>query len=316
MASVFPSGANSPSAAAMQSNGDIVVAGTASASIDSAEVVMLARFLPTGKLDTTFGTNGVVSTTIPANPHFTTGLPDISSVLVQPNGDIVVGGLVGSCCKTTPGAAVLIRYTSAGVLDTTFGTSGISEVSPAITAPTALAELSNGEYLYVGPTGLVVELSSVGALESTQTTSSLLASSQAGSILFQSNGDFVVVQTVSAGRRATDAQVSRFSETGVADSTFNSTKFEIGGSNETQPQAIALQSNGDIVVAGLTNANGTPVVGGLARLLTNGQLDTTFGTGGSLKVPFAVAGVLVQSDGNIVVVGNNGNLALARYLSN
>ena len=45
--SVFPSGINTPSAAAMQSNGDIVVAGTASPSIDSAEVVMLVRFLPT-----------------------------------------------------------------------------------------------------------------------------------------------------------------------------------------------------------------------------------------------------------------------------
>jgi hypothetical protein len=51
--------------------------------------------------------------------------------------------------------------------------------------------------------------------------------------------------------------VFRFSETGVADSTFSSTPFLFGGNTETEPQAIALQSNGQIVVGGLTNARNT-----------------------------------------------------------
>ena len=71
------------------------------------------------------------------------------------------------------------------------------------------------------------------------------------------------------------------------------------------------------VVAGLTNTNGTPVIGGVARLLSNGMLDTTFNTTGSTSVPFAVAGVLIETTGNIVVVGNNGTaLAVSRYLGN
>ena len=47
----------------------------------------------------------------------------------------------------------------------------------------------------------------------------------------------------------TDAQVSRFSETGVEDSSFSSTPFMFGGNRQTQPQAIARQANGQIVVS-------------------------------------------------------------------
>ena len=54
-AAFFTDGVNSPSAVAVQSNGDIVVVGTASATIDGAQEFAIARFTPNGQLDTTFG---------------------------------------------------------------------------------------------------------------------------------------------------------------------------------------------------------------------------------------------------------------------
>jgi hypothetical protein len=142
--------------------------------------------------------------------------------------------------------------------------------------------------------------------------------SGSGTALFQPNGDYVIAQIgPGVGRRGTDAQVFRFSETGVADSTFSSTPFQFGGNTETEPQAIALQSNGQIVVGGLTNARNTPITGGLARLDSNGELDATFAGSGSLASAQVVSGLLIQIDGKIVAVGGIGsNLALARYLSN
>ena len=45
--------------------------------------------------------------------------------------------------------------------------------------------------------------------------------------------------------------------------------------------AVIFKANGEIVVGGITNAHGTPATGGLARLNSNGNLDTLFASGGS-----------------------------------
>jgi len=318
-ASFVTNGLNVPSAVAVQSNGDIVVVGTASTGFDQADEIAIARFTPSGQLDSTFGKGGLVTTTLPANPRFTTGLASVTAVLAQPNGQILVGGFVGSCCRNSPSATVLVRYNSNGSLDTTFGTGGIAMVPNAVTDPAALALLSNGDYLAVS-LGAAVEFSSTGALQPAVTVGTVETAIQSGSgtALFQPNGDYVLAQIgPGVGRRGTDAQVFRFSETGVADSTFSSTPFQFGGNTETEPQAIALQSNGQIVVGGLTNARNTPITGGLARLDSNGELDATFAGSGSLASAQVVSGLLIQTDGKIVAVGGIGsNLALARYLSN
>jgi hypothetical protein len=159
-------------------------------------------------------------------------------------------------------------------------------------------------------------------LQSAVTPGTLVAATKPGSgpVLFQPNGDFVVAQAVHTGCvncHDSAAQVGRFSEAGVVDSAFSSTPFTFGGNDKTQPQAIALQSNGQIVVGGLSNADGTPVAGGLARLNSNGELDTTFASGGSLMSGQTVSGLLIQKDGKIVAIGEiDGNLAVARYLAN
>ena len=315
-ASFFSGGISSPSAVAVQSNGDILVVGTAQTGIDAAQQFGIARFKPNGQLDVTFGDGGLV-TTAPSGPF-----PAPSAVIVQPNGQILVGGFVNGSGVHKPGQTVVVRYNSNGSPDTTFGTGGIVEVQAGIASPAALAQLSNGSYLALGGAGAVVEFSSTGVLQSAVTAGTLVAAIKSGSgaVLFQPNGDFVVAQAVHTGCvncHDSAAKVSRFSETGVVDSTFSSTSFTFGGNDQTQPQAIALQSNGQIVVGGIANAQGTPVTGGLARLDSNGELDTTFASGGSLMSDQVVSGLLIQTDGKIVAIGEiDGNLAVARYLAN
>ena len=226
--------------------------------------------------------------------------------------------------KTSRAKTVLVRYNANGSLDTTFGTGGIVEETTAAASPAALAELTNGSYLVVGggaPSS--VEFSSTGVLQSTVTPGTLAAvNNQSGTgccspVVFQPNGDYVVAQTVStSGHLHTDFQAKRFLETGAVDTSFSSTRFTFGGNTENEPQAIALQSNGQIVVGGITNAHGTPVTGGLARLDSNGELDITFASDGGLVSQSVVSGLLIQTDGKIVAIGNNGELALARYFAN
>jgi uncharacterized delta-60 repeat protein len=86
-------------------------------------------------------------------------------------------------------------------------------------------------------------------------------------------------------------------------------------------QAVALQSDGKIVVAG--RSSNINVDFAVARFNSNGTLDTGFAAGGTLTVDFfgftdIAESVAVQSDGNIVVGGlardNVDGYGLARVL--
>ena len=310
-AAFFNNGINSPIAVAVQSNGNIVVAGTASGT-NQPSVFAIARFTPSGQLDPSFGNDGLVTTDISGT------LPSVTAVIVQLNGQIVVGGASGSGRRHVPPNTVLVRYNSNGSLDTAFGKGGIVQEPTAVGAPLAMAQLSNGDYLAVTgnqltpETGVVVEFSSTGVLQSTVTPAPVVAASPStpelvNPVIFQPNGDYIWAETVGNGFQRTAVEAFRFNETGVADPSVSSTKITFGGQRVNEPLAIALQSNGQIVVGGMS---------GLARLNSNGQLDTTFGSGGSLAT-FHVTGLLIQTDGKIVASGSSGtDLALARYFAN
>src|SRR5206468_2538830 len=92
---------------------------------------------------------------------------------------------------------------------------------------------------------------------------------------------------------------------------------DFGGDDEAT--ALALQSDGKIVVAGFSDVVGFGFA--LARYNTNGSLDLDFGSGGQvLTGGVALArGLVLQADGKIVVAGSSsagavsGEFALARY---
>jgi uncharacterized delta-60 repeat protein len=92
----------------------------------------------------------------------------------------------------------------------------------------------------------------------------------------------------------------RFSGDGIA-----KTGFGQGGHGLGFAEAIAVQPNGRMVIAGST---GQPAFDfGLARLRPNGKLDRSFGDGGTVRIDFGgietAQDVAVQDDGRIVVVG-------------
>ena len=80
----------------------------------------LVRLLGNGSLDTTFGTNGLIST------PFTTQNDFARSIVLQDDGKIVVAGqLANSNASADIGLA---RYTNSGALDTTFGADGLVRI--------------------------------------------------------------------------------------------------------------------------------------------------------------------------------------------
>jgi uncharacterized delta-60 repeat protein len=319
---------------AVQKNGDIVIGGVATTKSGRNEFG-LARYTSNGVLDTTFGTNGLVITKVGNRSDAP------SALLLQPNGQIVMGGfeVAGG---NIPGMMSLVRYNATGTLDTTFGKGGLSLTSVTFLGPETLALLSNGDYLGVGQnangdTGIVAEFSSKGVLLSKVTSSKVVAtlsSSQSGvpGVMFQSptvfqpNGHYVVATTSCTFHsecRGTKFAVNRFLETGKADTTFDATVESFDPTQTTSvAQTVARQANGQIVVGGLINQD-APIVGGLVRIDSNGELDTTFGTVDSFGVCCSVtsdqtfSGLLIQTDGKIIAIGGlDGDLGVARYLAN
>jgi uncharacterized delta-60 repeat protein len=319
---------------AVRKNGDILIGGVATTT-SGLNKFGLARYTSNGILDTTFGTNGLVITKVGTRSDAP------SALLLQPNAQIVMGGFEVAE-GNIPGMMSLVRYNANGTLDTTFGKGGISLASIPFLGPETLALLSNGDYLAVGEdanfnTGLVAEFSSKGVLRSNVTSAKVVAalsSSQSAvpNVMFQSptvfqpNGHYVVGTTSCTFHsecRGTKFAVNRFLETGKTDTTFDATVESFDPTQTTSvAQTVALQANGQIVVGGLINDD-APIVGGLVRLDSNGELDTTFGTVDSFGVCCSVtsdqtfSGLLIQTDGKIVAIGGlDGDLAVARYLAN
>ena len=316
---------------AVQSNGTIVVGGgtaPSNSTLPGADQGFgLVRFTANGALDSTFGTDGLVNT--PVGPR----TADPTSFLLQPNGQIVMAGLMaGNGEKPTnaneiPEMVAVARYNINGSLDTTFGSGGVTLLNNASTfqGVSQLALMTNGDYLLVAEFGapLTAQLSSTGVLQSSVTGGTVVNTTPTAfgelnsETLFQPNGDFIIIQSMGTINRVTSIMGQRFSDTAVQDTTFSSTRFAFGSERLVAPNGIALQANGQILVGGSIN-NASPISGGLARLNTNGVLDTTFGNEGTLTTDNPVNGVLVQADGKIVAVeavGTDG-IALARYLAN
>ena len=84
--------------------------------------------------------------------------------------------------------------------------------------------------------------------------------------------------------------------------------------------AVAVQPDGKLLVAGM--AAGTNWDFAVVRYNADGTLDTSFGTGGSVKTDFGggsdqAYSIALQTDGRIVLAGTSGgNFAVARYNAN
>ena len=126
------------SGALLTSNGDIVAVGSiinkslvaVSPALTFETAFALARYNSNGGVDNTFGSEGGTLTSFGSAPL---ALP--TSAVIESNGSIIAAGEVGSSSPIagTATSFALARYTSAGVLDSTFGFRGtvLTPITPS-----------------------------------------------------------------------------------------------------------------------------------------------------------------------------------------
>lgn len=130
---------------AVQPDGKIVVAGGAGIAVGKgrgSEAGAVVRYLPDGKLDPSFGRNGVAI--VRSHSDFTDPIQPFTALALQPDGRILVTSPIGELSRLLPD----------GELDRSFGVGGIAPAS-TISAyyPTAVAVLPDRSILVGGTTG-------------------------------------------------------------------------------------------------------------------------------------------------------------------
>lgn len=283
-----------------------------------------------GGLDLSFdGDGAAVASTIRE------GVEDM--VVQQADGKIVaVGGVGGSSfADSNLSNFVIYRYNTDGSLDSTFDSDGKATVDFGglrDVAYTAAVD-SSGKIVVGGfSRGLgfvLVRLNSNGSLDtdfdSDGKVSTVIPGTNSAairSLVLDANGKIVVAGTVENA----DIAVARYNTNGSLDTAFDGDGIAIVDITPRDNAVdVRLQSDGKIVVAGTVYSNNVSDYA-LARLNTDGTLDSTFGTNGIVTTDinndsnFALA-MEVQGDDKIVVAGTaqggaNQDFALARYTAN
>src|SRR5574341_497145 len=131
---------SSASAMVLQPDGTILVTGSASDGTTSR--IVLARYQPNGSLDITFGSGGIVTTSIGSSAS-------ANDLAIQLDGKIVAVGSTAGESPTQPTDTTVVRYTPDGSLDTALGRTGI--------VTTSISSLDDSAYaLAIQPDGTIV----------------------------------------------------------------------------------------------------------------------------------------------------------------
>jgi uncharacterized delta-60 repeat protein/RHS repeat-associated protein len=284
----------------------------------------LARYLDDGSLDTSFDTDGLVTT------HFTAGSAIANAVAVNAN-EIVAAGVVDTGGGT--GEIALAQYdpsTGQCLWSITDNLStGWDEARAVLILEDdsiIVAGSSDGQFvlLHYGSDG-VRDTSFGGATDGIVITTFGGSASDAYALAFDSWGGILAAGSAEHDATARDFALARYNTDGTLDAGFGNNGIagaDFDG-NSDEARAIAVQSDGAIVVAGYTY-NAFQDDSALVRFTPEGYLDRSFGQDGFVTTDFnggsdRATGVVVQSDGRIIAAGwaqdtsAIDHFALARY---
>jgi uncharacterized delta-60 repeat protein len=302
-------------AAVLQPDGKIIL------SSGRSRTLTLARYNSDGSPDLSFGSQGVVITSLAPYVNI------VSSLALQPDGRMIVAATIGA--NTTSNDILLARYNRDGSLDPTFDGDGktIADFGAAEQV-NSIALQPDGRIVLAGDLGgdlLLARYNSDGSLDSSfngdgKVISDLGGTESGSAVTLQTDGRILVAGT-SGYNEDSDYLLARYESNGALDTTFGAGgKVLTDWGSRDEASAVSVQPDGRIVVSG-SSWNGYSYVFGLARYMTGGSLDASFDGDGKVQTAegnYGGCGIALQADGRIVATGSdfngvNSDFAVVRY---
>ena len=312
--------------AVIQSDGKVVIGGYSSNGTN--KDFALVRYKKNGDLDSTFGTNGIVITSLGSFDS------EIESMGIQSDGKILAAGYNLSMGYSLS----MARYKSDGSLDSTFGINGIvnNQIGTDYLEGNSVLIQSDGKIIATGYASFSLTGKDFVAARFNQGGSIDSAFGKNGFINVDLGYSYDLVHTASLqsdgriieGGSTGSGQyyyaMSGYNNNGTLDETFGDNGIvvsQVGNSKDNALSSI-IQDDGKIVIAGYASIyNDTDFA--VIRFNIDGKADTTFGTEGVATAAISsftdgIFSVAKQNDGKIVAGGfsNNGtddDFALTRF---
>jgi uncharacterized delta-60 repeat protein len=259
--------------------------------------IALARFNGDGSADVSFGFQVVPETQCPNSGPFGPGNGNIPTAAAAiPGGELLVAGSCAEGNPTFPGLAAVWRFNEQGKLVDVSTLSPFSANGPPKTFSTVTEFLPSA-----------ITIAGNGATD-------YVAGILAGTVFGQGVSRFFLAKY----EIAPGTGFAGFVQSGFGDNSVGSSDYAVLGSgNPAYPglfaNAVTTDANGDALVAGTAQASspGNGAAFAVARFLSNGLPDQSFGSGDQREIPIgsgqALAGaeaVAVRSDGKIWLSGH------------
>lgn len=274
----------------MQADGKLVVSGITYLSSNNAEF-FVARFLPNGMPDLTFGSNGHFVTAISSN-----GEEYCIAQALQPDGKIVLAGHSNSVQPSTN--SIVTRLNSNGTVDNTFGSGGFKMLNnwSDFDQINAISVLPTGEIVAVGTAtnemfeerAFIAKLSANGDMITTFGNNGVLVpeslNQNSGCNGLEVYNNFLYLTGWIGNEGEKNIYTYKTSFTGNPATNYGNggitvTDVTVAPSGAEAGLDIKIQPNGKVVVCGTT---GNPGISNrnliVLRYSTDGILDNGFGT--------------------------------------
>ena len=287
-ASVIQSGVNT---LAVQPDGKVLAAGGFDF-VNGSLTGKLQRFDAAGNPDAAFNVGGTG-----ANGF-------ISSIVLQPDGKILVGG--GFTTFNGQALPMVVRLNANGSLDTgfSFGTaSSFRQIGSIALQPDGKILVGSGTTFSSGPnpSGALVRLLPTGALDPAFNGGTTVTSGVITTILVQVDGSIVVGGSFQGFNGQQLGNLVRLTSNGALDPAFAYNTPTTNATAVASVTALVQQPDGRLLVAGAFAQNGATTTQRLVRLLLDGTMDGNFqpGTGPNNSV----RSLALDASGNILLGG-------------
>lgn len=270
------------------------------------------RYLPDGKIDSSFGNNGILYPQIPETN------PQITSLVLQPDQKIL---LSCDCYKNGVPTIVLLRLLPDGSFDKNFGINGIVDSTFGIGESNPHVALQpDGKIFVLGwyyPGFIVIRFNADGSLdESFGDKGKVLTTFGAGTlpagIAIAPDGKIVTAGNYGGGVGYSKFLLARYTTEGALDEDFGNkgvitTDF---GKYGDVINDMAIQPDGKIIVAGQTGLDFDfqHEFIAVARYTLDGILDETFGQSGKATIIYegfdaSAEKMILDQNNNVLLAG-------------